>query len=813
MRFNFLLILFITSFSSVFSQSISGSVTDTEKLPIEFATISLLKVSDSTLVTGGLSDTKGRFNLKQVQEGTYILVVKFLGYNASKTQIQLRSGQNLNVGIIRLSANSKALNEVRITGTKAEASHKIDKQVYSAGQFQSSQGGTALDVIKNTPSVSVNAEGDISLRGSTGLLVLLNGKPVQASPKEILNQLPANTIENIEVVTAPSAKYDPDGKSGIINIVTKKGTANMSSFSASTQGGFPSVQSYNNLNAPQRYGADAIANVRKEKWDFTLSGSYLRNDLAGRRVGDVNTTIDNIFTSFPSSGERSFKRYGHTVRASVGFTPNKNNSFFVGFYNGRKTQHRRADILYNNSKTDLSTGSTIERFTYFNSNVVKKSGDFTLGNIDYTHTFPNKSSLSLSGLLESGSVNSLTQNVNQGYPNTAQTIQQVKNNGRNPLDAYRLKADYSISIGKGKLESGYQYRNQKQNGVFLYEDLNLSTQTYSVVPEFSSNADLKNEIHSVYSQYSGKLSKLDYVAGLRYEYATRTFTGKETKPFDLELSNLFPSVNLLYTVQNSLKFKAGYSKRVQRSTNNELNPYPEREHSETLEQGDPRIRPEFVGLSELGLIKDFRKGSVSLTLYNQNIRNVINRVNSVYNDTILNRIYTNAGKANLWGVELGTNLKPVKWYQIYVGANVYDYTLKGSLFNDAVKVNSSSLVYSINTNSTIHLNKTTSFQWNVNYLSERVTAQGKDSRYVIPNASLKKNFWNGKASATLQWQNIDLGIFDTNEQRITTWGSNFYTTTNYIQEKDLLLLNLSINLNQLGKKLKLPSSEFGEREF
>ncbi|WP_207422485.1 TonB-dependent receptor domain-containing protein [Desertivirga brevis] len=813
MRSNFLLILFIAFISKGFSQSLSGTVTDTERQAIEFATVSLLNAGDSTLVTGTVSDIKGRFHLRQLQEGSYVLSIKFLGYNASRTLVQVRNGQNLNVGMIQLKANAKALNEVTITGTKAETSHKIDKQVYSAGQFQSSLGGTALDVVKNTPSVSVNAEGDISLRGSTGLLVLLNGKPVQASPKEILNQLPANTIENIEVVTAPSAKYDPDGKSGIINIVTKKGTANVSSFSASTQGGFPSVQSYNNLHAPQRYGADAIANVRRDKWDLALSGSYLRNDLAGRRVGDVNTTIDNIYTSFPSVGERSFKRYGHTVRASIGYTPNKNNTFSIGFYNGRKTQYRRADILYNNTKTDLNTGNTVGRFTYFNSNLVRKIGDFSLANIDFTHTFANQSSLSLSGLYEYGKVDSRTENLNQAYPNSSQTIQNVRNNGRNPLDAFRLKADYAINIGKGKLETGYQYRLQEQNGVFLYEDQNLSSGDYLVVPEFSSNADLKNEIHSLYSQYSGKANKLDYVAGLRYEYATRVFTGKEPDPYNLELSNFFPSLNLLYSVQNTLKLKAGYSKRVQRSTNNELNPYPEREHSETLEQGDPKIRPEFVGLAELGLIKDFRKGSVSLTLYNQNIRNVINRVNSVYNDTILNRIFTNAGKANLWGAELGTNFKPVKWYQFYIGANIYDYTLKGSLFNNEVSVNSSSWVYSINTNSNIQLNKNTSFQWNVNYLSERVTAQGKDSRYVIPNASLRKNFWKGKASATIQWQNIDLGIFNTNEQRITTWGRNFYTTTNYIQEKDLLLLNLSINLNQLAKKLKLPSSEFGEREF
>ncbi|MDB5120772.1 MAG: TonB-dependent receptor plug [Sphingobacteriales bacterium] len=811
----FLLLQFVLSLFtiSVFSQTLTGTVVDSEKQPIEFATVSLLKLTDSSLVTGSITDVKGKFQIKKVQGGNYILSVKFIGYAAVKVPVSITNRENLNTGTIVLKSNTRSLKEVTVTGSKTTSSNKIDKQVYSADQFQASQGGTALDVIKNTPSVTVNSEGEIAMRGSTGLLVLLNGKPIQADPQEILSQLPANTIQNIEIITSPSAKYDADGKSGIINIVTKKGAVNGYSLSVNSQGGLPSVRSYNNLNAPQRYGADATANVRKEKWDVTLSGSYLRNDLAGRREGDVNTTIGNIYTAFPSAGERSYKRYNYTTRAYVSYSPDKNNVFSVGFYNGRRTQYRRADILYNNSKTDLSTGNTLQTFSYFNSNVGKKLGDFTLGNLDYSHIFSNKSSLSLSGLYERGRIDALTTNLNKGYPNLNQTIQNIMNTGNNPLNAYRIKADYSLNIGKGKLENGYQYRYQEQNGNFLYLNQDLNTGEFTTVPDFSSTANLKNEIHSIYSQYSGNVNKLEYIAGLRYEYATRQFKGKESSPYDLTLSNLFPSVNLLYTLKTNLKLKAGYSKRVQRSTNNELNPYPEREHSETLEQGDPNIRPEFIDLSEVGLIKEFNKGSAFITLYNQQITNEINRVNSVYNDTIINRIYTNAGNATLWGAEIGTNLKLAKWYQFYMGANVYNYSLKGSLFSNTVKVNSSSLVYSVNTNSTIALGKSLSFQWNVNYLSQRVTAQGKDSRFLIPNSSLKQNFWKGRASATLQWQNMDLGLLNTNEQRITTYGSNFYTTTNYIMEKDLVLLNLSMNLNQLTRKLKLPASEFIEKEF
>ena len=188
-------------------------------------------------------------------------------------------------------------------------------------------------------------------------------------------------------------------------------------------------------------------------------------------------------------------------------------------------------------------------------------------------------------------------------------------------------------------------------------------------------------------------------------------------------------------------------------------------------------------------------------------------MNSAYNDTILNRIYTNAGKAHVWGIETGINVKPVKWWSVYLGGNIYNYRIVGKLFNNTVQVRNSAFAYSFNTNHNFQLSKTLSLQFNLNYLSERPTAQGEDSRFVSPNLSLKKTFLNGRLSTLVQWQNIDLGLIPSNEQRITTRGVNFYTTTNYIQEKDVFLINISYSLTQSAKKVKLPSSEFGEKEF
>ena len=470
-------------------------------------------------------------------------------------------------------------------------------------------------------------------------------------------------------------------------------------------------------------------------------------------------------------------------------------------------------MVYNNTKTNVVTGQNVGRITYFNSNIAQKTADVTSANLDYLHRFGNKSELTLSGLIESAELDGLTTNINLSEPGRVNTLQSTRNPSENPLNAYRLQADYVVPIGKGKLETGYQYRNQLQKGVFQYLDQNLETGEFVLVPQFSSRTRLENHIHSMYGQYSGKSGKLEYSGGLRYEYATRQFAAEGTATRNLDLSNFFPSAQLQYAWGKGWRGKAGYTRRVQRTTNNELNPFPEREHSETLESGDPDILPEFIGTAEVGVVKEFEKGGAFITLYNQLIKNVVDRVNSVYNDTIVNRIYTNAGLATSWGVEIGGNANLTKWWQLYAGANVYRYAIEGGLFGNRVVVNTSSVVYSFNANTTFKIAPTLQAQWGISYLSKRVTAQGEDSRFVNPSLSVKKSFLKGKLAATLQWQNMDLGIVGANQQRISTWGKDFYTTTNYIQETDIFLINLSYNLNQLTRKAKLPASEFGDREF
>jgi ferric enterobactin receptor len=813
---SFILFFFITS---AFAQksTLKGIVIDNQTLePIEYASVSLVSQTDNSVVSGVITDKNGNFVIQNIQSGNYKIKIYFIGYEIQYLEnILLKNNQVLNLDTLKLKRSNQSLEEVIIKGTKSNFYNKIDKQQYKSDQFATANGGTAIDVIKNLPSVTVNGQGEISLRGSNGFMILVNGKPVLSDAQTLLSQLPANTIENIELITSPSAKYDPDGKGGIINIITKNNKNGIALIS-NLSGGLPSINDYDNLEKPKRFGGDITFNYKTKKFDITISGNYLRNDVNGYREGNVFTKnfVNNTITRFPSNGERSFDKYNYGTKTAISYTANKNDVFNFGFFVGKKFQSRRADIVYNNSTSDLNTNALISENAYFNSNVQTKEGTFTLTNLDYTHTFANKSNLTTSLLYENADLYGNTINKNLDLATRSIVLQEVNNPYKNPIDGFRFKLDYSIPIGLGKLESGYQYRFDQQNGKFDYIVTPISVQPDAA--NFRGTAKSVNHINGFYSQYSGKTNKLDYIAGLRYEYSSREVVlSTDSNPHLLKLSNLFPSANLLYTFNTYWNAKLGYSKRIQRNNNFELNPIPEREHSETLEQGDPDLKPQFVDLVELGMNHSFKKGTLFATLYYQNIKNPIQRVNSVYADTILNRVFTNAEKARLLGFEFGTNLKPVKWFSLYLGGNIYNYKITGKLniLGITSNVDNSNWAYSLNTNSTFNLDKTLSLTANINYTSAKPTAQGEDSRFLSPNLSAKKTILKGNGTIGIQWQNINFGNMGSNQQRITTFGADFYTTTNYIYETNVLLLNFSYNFNKINSKNKLPTSEIGEKEF
>ncbi|QXP53270.1 outer membrane beta-barrel family protein [Cellulophaga sp. HaHa_2_1] len=823
----------------IFSQNIlaqiTGTIVDvTNEEPLEYATAAIFSQKDSVLVTGVITSQEGTFIINNISPETYYLEVSFLGYAPEIISNIVITKDNLahNIGVVGLTLGNQ-LNEVVIQGERATVIHKIDRQVFDPKKFQNSQGGNAIAMIKNIPSVAVDGLGEISVRGSKGFAILINGKPTQGDASAILAQLPANALQSVELITAPSAKYDPEGKGGIINIITKKGATNGMFTQMNLRGAFPSIQGYDAQEAALRYGVDATLNKRTDHWNISAGASYQRNDKTGRREGDVFiiNQAENKQTFLPSDGERSFDDISYNGRFNVDFTPNKSDSYSVGFYAGKHTVDRLADIDYydNNAVTPIGSEDRIYTFQYFNHNLRTRKGDFALGSFDYSHVFSNESKFSASLLYEYTFLGGPTINENLGSIDRSVLYQQEYNTNDNPLKGYRASIDYQWKpFSLGVLETGYQYRDLDHTGEFVYERNGV------LVPEFSSDISLQRTLHSGYAQLTGTKGKWDYAGGTRLEAMNRKYsedlkTAAPKETYTLDFVKLFPSASLQYALSGDSDIKTAYSKRVERTTTLKMNSFAEREHSEVFEQGDNQLKPEFIDLLELGYVKKF-DGNTTLnaTAYYRHVNNVINRVNTLaYQangavlDSILNRVYSNVGKSNALGLEIGAQLQPINNWSTYLGANVYSYAIDGlftfehrdGITRDYV-VATEATIFSMNLNATYSFWENASLQFTFNYLSQTNTAQGEDSEFYTPNLALKKSFLQGKLNAVVQWQNMDMGLLKSNEQRITTFKpGEFYTTTNYRYEVDMVSLNLSYTFNNNKNKSKFIKSEFGEKEF
>ncbi len=816
-RTSAVILIFICLTSFCAQGQISGIVLDKNtNSPIEYATI-ILKQGDKIL-EGTISNPDGSFLLPISGNGNFNIEISFLGYQKLETEnVDVKKNTPLDLGVIGLQTTQNLLNEVVVNTHRAAVQNKIDRQLYLASEFSIAKGGTGMDIIRNLPSITLNSLGEINYRGSSGLVVLLNNKPVQSDIKSLLNQIPANSIKNIEIITAPSAQYDAEGKAGIINILTLKNALQGDYFQVNTLLGAPSIEDYENAHPARRHGVDITYNTVGEKWNFSSGLSFQRNDLAGRREGDVYTIIDDKYTRFPSDGERSFGEINYSGRLTADYQPSDKDLFSLGLYVGKRTKERTADIVYYNNYA--ITDKIDYQFQYYNENLRIRKSDFVLGSLDYDHRFENSAQLNTSILYEYTLLGGPTTNRNLGHPDNTIVYQDEYNTNENPLYGMRINLDYTFKpLSIGTLKMGYQYRNLDHTGDFLYERKNNESLLFELVPEFSSEVNLKRSIHSAYFQHNIPFEKWNFAAGLRIENMDRNLslkdkTGQLDESFTLNFTKLFPSASIHYQLKENLSINMAYSKRIERTTTFKMNPFPEREHSETLEQGDPTLHPELIDQVELGMSYKNKKGNRLISsFYFRNVNHLINRVNTIYNDTILNRIYSNVGNAKVIGREMTAEYNLGKKFKILASSNFYYNIIQGSF--DGHTVNTDAYAYNLNFNSTYRFSDTAFAQFTLNYISSLITAQGKDSEYYSPNLTLVRRFWNNQLTASLQWKNIDMGLLNTNEQRITTSRSGeFYTTTNYFYEVDMILLSLSYNFNNRKNTAKFIESEFGKREF
>lgn len=810
----FILLGFLFALQTAYAQSskLSGIVKDSISITaIAYASVSLLDANNK-IVDGMMTDSLGNFNFSNLQKGKYSVIVKFIGYNQKETTVEIKDQKIIDIGSVLISSANNSLEQIRVTASAAAQKHSSDRQTYQAGQYKNAVGGTALDIVKNLPSASVDANGNISMRGNTGVIVLINGKPSLLDPATILNQIAANDVTEVEYITSPTAQFDPDGKGGIVNLKTKKSTTNGFAWIVNLQGGLPSIDDYDNRESQKRFGGDIAFQYRQDKLELNGSANYLRNDNAGFRDGDVNTIIGDRQTFFPSDGERSFDKYNFGIRLNSAYEISDKHSVNLGVLASRKFQDRVADIHYTNRTIRPSTGQEISRVNYFNPNLQNKQGEFYLLDFSYLYKINAAHSLQLGTIYEYANIYGSTKNGN--IENKTDTVQWTHNTYTNPLRGLRLSLQHNWTLENADILTGYQLRNDKQKGNFEYLASENGTDDLELIPEFTGRLNATNTVHALFTQYDHQFTNTQLSLGLRYEYYQRDLLLVNTnQEYPYSIHQLYPTFNLMHDLGSGWSWKLSAARRVQRNNNFELNPIPEREHSETLEQGDPELIPEFTTNVETGLVKKLKAGTLFLNAYYQHTKNPIQRVNSVYADTILHRVFTNADHASRYGVEFGGEDKVLSWLKVNGGLNLYNYKISGQVLDYQETRTNQDWVYSINAGVQVDFPKNWSTGLQVNYLSERPTVQGMDSRFVTPHFNLSKAFLKGTITAQLQWQFIELGDWGVNEQRITTFSNDFYTTTNYIYEKNVFLVNLSFNLHKLNQILKLPKSEFGEKEF
>jgi outer membrane receptor protein involved in Fe transport len=837
--------LFLISIG-VFAQKaeLSGVVTEInsgEKVP--FATISVFKSDFSELVKGAVSDDLGKFSVNALNVGNYRAVVSFIGFKPDTTAvITITSYKNqYALGEIGIAPSTVEIDDVEVRGTMSTTTRKIDRQTYRAADFETAKGGTAVDVLNKLPSVSVGPDGDVSVRGTTEFMVYLNGKPTQMEASVLLNQIAANSIENIEVITVPTARFDAQGKGGIVNITTKKSGSDGLSISASGMAGGASwgnvTDKYSGFEMNDNRLSTGINLVYRKKSTSLYGGFNLNNrNINGSRTGDARLLqTDGSYYHMVASGERPEWFKNLSANAGGDFSLSENTTLSTSYFFGNRKEGRSAFYVYNNFFGDIDKnpipGKDPQNHWIYNPNTDERRGIFHTGNVDLTTKFDNNSQLAVSALFEHSALSRELDNqdfaFNQPQDKVEELLTQFHETDNAPLNGYRLTIDYDKDFDNGhKLGLGFQPSFVKQEGTFRYDTLNVSSGLWGSYDQLNNDIDLSRAIYAAFADYSAQWGKLNAVAGLRLEYIDQTLTVSNTEyftifdrpaepVFDTRKLDFFPTIHLKYSLNDNNAFIFAGSRRINRPPTKNMAPFLYRRHYEVYEVGDPELKPEYLTNFELSLDKKIGKQGITLTGFYRGTNNAVFRVNTVYEaEQVLIRSYTNSGNVQALGAELNTNWVAGNFAKFFLGGSLYNFKVQGDVFG--YKENNQSTNWSLKGNVNLLLTKTLKFTVDFDFKSATVTTQGGNEQFFMTNSAL--NYSPEKLSG---W---DFGVklldfLSTNIESLYTRAYDvagnqiFYQEVEYDRFGPIFEISATYTLNMNGKSAKKADSTFGKEQF
>ncbi len=762
---------------------VQGLVVDEEDgQPLEFVTVALYNAPDQSLVTGTVSDDQGKFEIKGLPAGTYYLEVSYIGYDKTLVEdISINSGRTrIELKDIILPRAASQLDEVEIVAEELGIEYKIDRKVINVSQQLTAASGTAVDILENVPSITVDVDGNVALRGSTGFMVLIDGIPSVLDPSEALQQIPSNSIENIEIITNPSAKYNPDGTAGIINVITKKdrlkGLAGTADVNAGTFG---------------RFGVGLLATYTKKKWSVFFGGDYNQGERPGFSSSERLTTKNDTTYFTRSEGDRNRGRDFWAIRGGFNYLFSENDLFSVEFNYGYRSGESYANQNY---EEWIEPGSSsISR--YLSQETSFRGGNFYSINATFKHDFQTPGH-NLSAGISYRSREGEDTSTNQLLDSAGNISNGQINLEDGPGRVLQLNLDYVLPVGEAnKFEAGYQSRMGRSTDLTELYIYNETTGEFDKQPEFSNETDYLRDIHSLYAIYGGEKGKLGYQVGIRGEYTYRVIeSAKIVEKSYIDRLDYFPSVHFSYKLPAEQQIMASYSRRIERPRSWYLEPFITWEDAFNVRQGNPDLKPEYIDAMEAAYLVGFGEHSLSFEGYYRITNNKVERIQSVYAENVMLSRPENVGQDFALGGEMALGLSLLKWWKMDLSGNFYQYRLEGEY--EEILFERESFNWNTRLSNTFRFGEGTRIQLNSRYNSATVTAQGTRGDYWTADIAVSQEFFKKRMSAILQVRDMFGKVVRDRE----SMGSDFMSRSEYYNKAPQVRVTLNYRFNNYKKK-------------
>lgn len=694
---------------------VSGRVTDgTDDHAIEWAEVFITDLEDHVLSSGIVTD--GAFRLTDVPTGREVLLmVRMLGYDPYVShKFMANAAKPTNMGTIRLAPLAVGLEEVTVQGEKNRIVYKLDRQVISGAAAVTAAGGTAADILAGTPSIQTDAEGGITFRGSTGFQVYVDGKLSPLEGAAALQQIPAGLVEDIEIITTPSARYRTDGDAGIINITTKRsktdGLSGVIHTSAGTLG---------------TWSGDGQLDFRQGKHSWYIGGTA--QQIKGRSDfrQDKTTIVDDITTTSASDGQRWRRNGTTTARGGWQYVDGKHHNLSIDLLYGKTDNWRGGDMTYDETRTSKAENIHTVFDSHDRYNLAKNLAQASL---TYIWKINSAHELSLTNRCRYDSYSIEYTESNMFTPDGKRY-----EGTRGYEEEHHWDADGALAWKwkyrpTGQLETGYQYTTYSEHGGYRINYWDRQAEAFEWQDDLATPFYYRRQVHSVYSMLNDQVGAFTFEAGLR---ADRVIDGMDIEIADasrhLTRLDFFPSAHISYDAPVTGPITLGYSYRTNRPGIWNLEPYITYEDYYTKKIGNPDILPEFIHSTELGWHKAFDDNtSLSATAYYRYRKDITDWVRRPYEPGVTLDSIVNAGNQAEYGVELNSVLKPVDWWNTNLGGSAFLFD-----FNSTCPVCSDrrGIFWQVNWNNTFHVATNTHLQLDTHVVGPKILTQGYEKAY------------------------------------------------------------------------------------